>query len=183
MPTNNSSVNSHLEYTECLDTLHNIISKYRQTHVVILCGDFNGTLLEARPYNKHDCLLQTFVNEQYLSSVNKSDHTFFHHAGTSSSQIDYILSSKINILQNYQIGGRESENSSSHVKVTCELSVSPPGSSKTSRTKSTQSVKKLQWEKINRSRYESVIDQELKQQSTDCSVSGLEIKPDISYMS
>ena len=65
------------------------------------------------------------MNEQYLSSVNKSDHTFFHHAGTSSSQIDYILSSKINILQNYQIGGRESENSSSHVKVTCELSVSP----------------------------------------------------------
>ena len=40
----------------------------------------------------------------------------FHHAGTSCSQIDYILSSDLDLLQNYQIGGRDSENSSSHVK-------------------------------------------------------------------
>ena len=64
MPTNNTSMSSHLEFTKCLDILHNIITKYRLTHKIILCEDFNGTLLEARPYNKHDKLLQTFVKKR-----------------------------------------------------------------------------------------------------------------------
>ena len=36
----------------------------------------NGTLLGARPYNKHDCLLQAFVNGQGLKRIAKSEHTF-----------------------------------------------------------------------------------------------------------
>ena len=147
MPTNNSTVNSHLEYTECLDTLSNIISKFRQTHVLILCGDFNGTLLKPRLYNKLDNLLQLFVKEQYLNCIPKPEHTFYHHAGTSSSQIDYILSSKPGLLQNYQIGDRDSENSSSHVKVACDLLVTPPIVSNNPQSKTTQTVRKLQWAK------------------------------------
>ena len=57
MPTNNSSTNSHLEYSECLYILHGIVMKYRQTHKIVICGDFNGTLLKARSYSKHDRLL------------------------------------------------------------------------------------------------------------------------------
>ena len=44
LPTNNSAVNSHTDYAECLDILDNIITKYRLTHKIILCGDFNGRL-------------------------------------------------------------------------------------------------------------------------------------------
>lgn len=35
LPTNNSSVNSHLKYTECLDTLRDILLKYRLSHKII----------------------------------------------------------------------------------------------------------------------------------------------------
>ena len=41
MPTSNSSTNSHLEYLECLDILHGIVMKYRQSHKFVTCGDFN----------------------------------------------------------------------------------------------------------------------------------------------
>ena len=44
---------------------------------MIVCGDFNGTLLDARPYNKHDYLLQAFVNGQGLKWIAKSEHTLF----------------------------------------------------------------------------------------------------------
>ena len=162
MTTINSSVNSHLEYTECLDILHNMISKFRQTHKMIVCGDFNGTLLGARPYNKHDYLLQAFVNGQGLKWIAKSEYTLFHHAGTSSSQIDYILSSDLDLLQNYQIGGRDSENSSSHVKVACDLLVPPLDFSKIPQSKTVQSIRELQWEKTDHSEYELLVDMELE---------------------
>ena len=47
MPTNNRSNHTHLEYSECIDILH------------VICGDCNGSLLEPRPYNRHDRLLQS----------------------------------------------------------------------------------------------------------------------------
>ena len=162
MPTNNSSVYSHLEYTECLDILHNMISKFRQTHKMIVRGDFNGTLLGARPYNKHDYLLQAFVNGQGLKRIAKLEHTFFHHAGTSSSQIDYILSSDLELLQNYQIGGRDSENSSSHLNLVCDLLVPPLDFSKIPQPKTVKSIRKLQWEQIDHSEYELLVDIELE---------------------
>ena len=77
MPTNNSSVNSHMYYSECLDTIHSMLVKYRQSHKIIMCGDFNGTLLKARNYNKHDRLLQTFVKEHCTDYVTSKLETFF----------------------------------------------------------------------------------------------------------
>ena len=127
--------------------VENVTSLNWFAHVLILCGDFNGTFLEPGLYNKHDYLLQTFVKEQYLNCIPKPEHTFYHHAGTSSSQIDYILSSEPSLLQNYQFGGRDSENSFSHVKVACDLSVTPSTLSNNSQSKTTQTVRKLQWEK------------------------------------
>ena len=93
LPTNNNSVNSHVEYAKCLDMLDSMIIKYRNSHKIVLCGDFNGTLLTARPYNKHDQLLQNFIKEHELIFELTTNHTFFHHSGSSSSQIDYITSS------------------------------------------------------------------------------------------
>ena len=69
MLTNNSSVKSHMDYSECLDTIHSMLVKYRQMHKIIMCGDFNETLLKARSYNKHDRLLQAFVNEHCIDYV------------------------------------------------------------------------------------------------------------------
>ena len=54
LPTNNPSLNSHIDYAKCLDVLDRMISKFRNSNKIISCGDLNGTLLRARQYNKHD---------------------------------------------------------------------------------------------------------------------------------
>ena len=126
MPTNNSSVNSHMEYSECLDTLHSLISRNRQSHKIIICGDFNGTLLRTRPYNKHDRLLQAFVEGHCVYHVPTNLETIFHHSGLGSSQIDYIMATEKNLISMYYISDKEPENTSSHVKISCCINTTPP---------------------------------------------------------
>ena len=60
MPRNNSG-DSYLEYTECLDIVSSPLSTYSATHRIIIAGDFNGTLLQPRAYNKHNKLLQAYI--------------------------------------------------------------------------------------------------------------------------
>lgn len=157
--------------TECLDTLHDILLKYRLSHKIILCGDFNGTLLEARNYNKHDQLLHRFVAEHNLFFKVMKEHTFKHHSGLSSSQIDYFMSTHQNVIQRYQIGGRDGENSSSHVKVSCYLNIDIPDNSVLPNKQTSHSVRKLQWDRINQTQYEIMLETEIKyQRSSDLSV-------------
>ena len=165
MPTNNSSTNSHLEYSECLDILHGIVMKYRQSHKLVICGDFNGTLLDPRPYNKHDRLLQTFMKDHNFEHRISEMNTFFHHSGAGSSQIDYITSSEKSLLYLYQVCTREPENTSSHVIVYGYLSVSPPEVGQVTKKKKIKSVRKFQWEKIDKSLFQQIVEEECKKDS------------------
>ena len=83
----------------------------------------NGTSLAPRPYNKHDVLIQNCIKEQSLNTLDSTQHTLFHHSGNSSSQIDYILPTDINLLRNLEISRKDAENTSSHVKVSIMLSL------------------------------------------------------------
>ena len=60
MPTNKKD--SEFSYRECLDVLHDIISRFESSHKIVLCGDLNGTLMLTRN-NKHDIMLKDFVKE------------------------------------------------------------------------------------------------------------------------
>ena len=153
LPTNNSSVNSHVEYPECLDILDNLICKYINSHKIILCGDFNGTLLSARPYNNHDLLLQNFVKEQELTFKPTNDHTFYHHSGSSSSHIDYILSTDSQCMTKYTVSVKDCENTSSHVKISAFILTQFEMHTISSQLKTNKTTKKLQWEKIDKHRY------------------------------
>ena len=77
MQAKHSSVNSQMEYSECHDTIHSLIIIYRHSHKLIIRGDFNGTLLKARPYNKPDGLLQALVEEHCIDHVASILETFF----------------------------------------------------------------------------------------------------------
>ena len=69
-----------------------IVSRYENSHNIILCGDFNGTLLVTRN-NKHDIMLIDLVKEHMLSCGSGSlGPTFYHFNGYATSQIDYVLS-------------------------------------------------------------------------------------------
>jgi hypothetical protein len=78
-----------------MNALTSYMTLYRSIRIhlkLLLCGDLNGTLLSTRS-NSHDKLLKNFVIETSLHSAGKcSDmNTFYHHAGSSTSQIDYTL--------------------------------------------------------------------------------------------
>ena len=155
LPSNNPSVNSHLEYSECLDILHDIIMKYRPSHKIFIVGNYNGTLLQPRPYNKHDVLLNSFVREHELNFINSEKQAFFHHSGASSSQIDYILTTDRTILSDYKIAEKCSTNSSSHTPVSACIQVNIPGLEIQKESSQTQTVKRLHWNKIGIEEYQN----------------------------
>ena len=128
----------------------------------------NGTLLAPRPYNKHDQLLQDFVKEQELKNLESLQHTFFHHSGKSSSQIDYILSTEIDVLSNLEISGKDAENTSSHVKVSALLLDQISEGTVKTKINSARLIKKLKWEKADRKTYVQTLESELvKYKHTD----------------
>ena len=88
MPTINTD--SQLEYAECLDIISDIVTKYRQSYQIIICGDLNATLLDSRN-NKHDRLLKDFIQEHGFHKEKRAvdKPTFYHHANGGTSQIDY----------------------------------------------------------------------------------------------
>ena len=123
MSTNNSG-DSYLEYMECLDIVNSLLSTYFATHRIIIAGDFNGTLLQPRAYNKHNKLLQAFFQEMKLKHVQSDKPSFFHHYGMSSSQIDYIIYCAENgFIFDYKIHERCPINTSSHVPVSTKICI------------------------------------------------------------
>lgn len=94
-------------YLECLDVIKGIIAKYSASHSILLIGDMNGTFKEPRKYNKHDTLLQSFIEEVNLKITPSDRPTFYHHTGSSTSQIDYILhNSHDGFLFNYTVNNK-----------------------------------------------------------------------------
>ena len=123
MPTNNSS-DSYIVYLECLDIIKDIIAKYSASHSILLSCDMNGTIKEPRKYNKHDALLQSFIEEINLKITPSVMPTFYHHSGDSTSQIDYILHNSYDgFLLNYTVNNKCDINISSHVPVSASLSI------------------------------------------------------------
>jgi len=131
MPTNNPSVNSSIEYAECLDIIQHMVMTYKETHEIIIIGDLNGTLNTPRNYNRHDVLLQSFVHELGIHVEHSEKQTFFHHSGASTSQIDYILSLNDKTLNDYRVNDQSAENLSSHVPVSATLNTNIVSNKKT----------------------------------------------------
>ena len=123
LPTQDTG--SHVEYSECLDIIHSIFTKFQGAYDIVLCGDLNGTLLDIRS-NKHDKLLKELATELNLGTGiacgNKA--TFYHHAGTSTSQIDYILVQEKSLISSYTITDQSPICSSAHVPVKVTLTSS-----------------------------------------------------------
>ena len=164
MPTNNPSANSTIDYSECLDIIHHMILSYKSTYDIILLGDLNGTLQQPRSYNKHDILLRTFINELQIHVPDGVNPTFFHHSGSSSSQIDYILSTDENAIAQYAIHDQCITNLSSHVAVSATLNVSTDSNTKSKRKD--KPARKHQWEKMNTEVFTTILQNEIQTTET-----------------
>ena len=163
MPTCTNS--SQTEYRECIDIITDIIEKYQTTHKIVLCGDMNGTLLENRS-NKHDKILKMFVKESNLTTgaYLPETHTFHHHAGNSSSQIDYILVQDPSLMNEYIIDQKSGINLSAHTTVRMRTTIGAPFYEKqvSSKIPAKAAKYKLQWEDINNEKYKKEIQQKVR---------------------
>jgi hypothetical protein len=151
LPT--QGTNSSEEYRECLDIIHNIIQKYRESHVTLLCEDLHGTLLQSR-MNKHDRLLKELIRELDLTTNIGigSQPTFFYHAHNSKSQIDYILTTNKDMIKDYTISEKGVINIYAHVLVTITTPIQPPTIPKNIRQH--KLVKqKIVWDQIDNEKY------------------------------
>ncbi|MCG8033679.1 MAG: endonuclease/exonuclease/phosphatase family protein [Candidatus Thiodiazotropha taylori] len=154
MPSLNTG--STAQYLEHLDVLQSIIDRYSVTHQILICGDFNGTLLQSRS-NPHDKLLRSFCQENNLISNTETSEkcTFFHHSGKSSSQIDYALSkSDSGIVSRVNINDMHELNTSSHVPVTIVTNQSRAISIRNKSSKTIHPTKRLQWDKLDKDKFQ-----------------------------
>ena len=159
LPTNKPE--SEKAYTECLDILHDIISRFEQSHQIVICGDLSGTLLPTRN-NKHDIMLKNFETEHMLSTTGHFSlkPTFYYFKGVSKSQIDYILAYEQSVLVEYSVGNMELHNVSSHVPARALLKTNYmfKNIQNNSSKHSVQSRKIYSWNKIDTDKYISELE-------------------------
>ncbi|CAG2211417.1 E3.1.11.2 [Mytilus edulis] len=89
MPCNGSKqANTH--FKECLDQLHEIITKYSDTCTPVLCGDWNCDLMKSSKKPARSIWMEEFINSKKLA-FKPTPLTFIHPNGNESSTIDYIF--------------------------------------------------------------------------------------------
>ena len=94
--------------------------------------------------------MMRFSRNEYhmnLHVINSNKSTFYHHAGGSQSQIDYILSSDHELLYNYEIHEKNAINTSSHTSVSATINIQMSRKPKND-TKNEKIYKKL-WSKCD----------------------------------
>jgi exonuclease III len=120
-PKGNEQYND--QYSELLDEITEIVVKFRPTHDIILCGDLNASL-HAKNLDSRDKELKKFCENLELQMTKNYPKgiTFRHPGGNGHSQIDYILTTKQNLLNNVQIVDEHPLNTSDHVPVVTTIS-------------------------------------------------------------
>ena len=93
MPRRNSKgiAKSDDNFQSCLEQIEEVLSIYQNTHIVLLVGDFNTSLVEQKG-NAQDVLLQAAVTSNSLEHQQMDASTFFHPNKTDNAEINYILS-------------------------------------------------------------------------------------------
>ncbi|CAG2211406.1 unnamed protein product [Mytilus edulis] len=89
MPCNGSK-QAKTHFKECLDQLHEIITKYSDTCTPVLCGDWNCDLMKSSKKPARSIWMEEFINSKKLA-FKPTPLTFIHPNGNESSTIDYIF--------------------------------------------------------------------------------------------
>ena len=148
MPTSGAKGSSS-EYDKNLDTIREMIDKYRANHTIIWAGDMNGSLQRQK---QHDKKLQSFIVEKQLISPSPNPlPTFIHRNEASSSVIDYIFSSK-DVMQKYTIHEFHHANTSDHTHISCEILI-PKAISKSQKQAKKKTNTGFRWDKVDETAY------------------------------
>lgn len=142
------------EFQDVLAQLHEIIQKYKNSHHILLGGDFNESIL-AQTATRMLTSFKQFLAENRLLTKH-TGKTYVAPSGAEVSTIDYMFYSQSvekRVLQT-EVMDHFSTNVSDHYPVLCTMNI------KLDTAKPTKSVvlpaSKVRWEKVDKARYEEM---------------------------
>ena len=164
MPCRNTHTGDDFEDT--LAQLQEIMTKYRPTHHILICGDLNASLHRTPP-NQQDKLLERFCKEEkllYNERPNPED-TFQHHNGLHTAKLDYILfgvESK-HLISEAKIHHQTDQlNVSDHKPLTCRIQIPISRRNEPTQGKTTNRGKP-NWKKCDLDIYRNTLKQKLQE--------------------
>ncbi|VDI67737.1 Hypothetical predicted protein [Mytilus galloprovincialis] len=147
MPCSGSK-NADDEFKAVLEEIGEIIYKFKPTCGIIMTGDVNASIMKEN-MNRRDKLFLDFIHEFEL-----------HIPESSSSRIDYILLSNHNIINQFVNLERDYINTSQHDPV---MALGKVGiTAKQIEEKNHINSKKINWEKVNRTKYQLLLYEKLQ---------------------
>jgi hypothetical protein len=162
MPCRGRKNTAH-QYSESLDIIREMVSKYSKSHTIILGGDFNASL-HREPPNNIDKMLRDCCSEADLTTPGNYPvkPTFYHHDNKSSSQIDYLFTLKDQIkdgIRAIKIWGHQNLNTSDHILITGTINISHiKKKSKSLPTTTLYRYRKPKWSKCDDQMYLNSVD-------------------------
>ena len=147
-------------YTDVLDQIHELLSKYGDNHRIIICCDLNASLLY--PKYSYDRIAVQFMKEHGIFPGENYPRkpTFHSHNKISKRHLDYILVDPKVISLNHTVVQDESpDNSSTHVPVTTNIQINSELSlkNKTDKCRKTVPSRKNNWKKADSYAYKENI--------------------------
>ena len=123
-------INADTDFLESLNVISEIINKYGHTCDIILTGDMNASLTRQTP-NSRDSMFLNFIKDHHILTPSCMDeiNAYYRPSGSSQTQIDYVLESKIGLKCTYKTLKRHPLDTSQHhpvgIDLTIELDYSP----------------------------------------------------------
>ncbi|CAC5405005.1 unnamed protein product [Mytilus coruscus] len=157
MPCKVSS--QHLnDFQDCIAQLHEIVSTYKQTHQIIIGGDFNEDIVNG-PTSQRKTYAKDFMKELDFETK-YTGSTFIHSNGCDTTAIDYFIFQDLYKHTVLEISKLDIEsNVSDHYPIKLILQYNHPVKQIKS---SNSSVKpKIKWDKVDTQLYESLITSEI----------------------
>ena len=155
------------DYSDCLDQLSEIVTKYSSTHKIILGGDMNEDIVN-RGQSVRSQLLKEFLNCSNLDTRD-TEKTYINPDGSLVYTLDYIFYSEDLVDNVEQVKTLEGlyTNVSDHIPVVCEVHYQLDKIDTASKNVNLQSSSKILWKKLDHERYNKNLSRTLENINTE----------------
>ena len=146
------------DFRDCVDQLHEIVTKYKTTHRIIIGGDINEELKSATKGHRSQYFMD-FIVENDLE-LNTTAATYINSAEIST--LDYFIMDKRISKDTYAVVRLEDvvANVSDHLPVKCDLDFKVP-KNKPTETRNLQHTSKVKWQKVDKQMYFQQVEEQI----------------------
>ncbi|XP_063427548.1 uncharacterized protein LOC134711049 [Mytilus trossulus] len=153
--------NSTDEFLDTIDQLNEIITKYQDTHEIIIGGDLNEDLGNDERQNKRKKYLQQLI-EDYRLGYENTGKTFIKTNGQECSELDYFLyKSRHMEMTEKEVLKDVISNHSDHYPIKCEVKIGIPKRGTNQNSKLQQLQPTIKWDKVDQDLYLAIINRQV----------------------